>query len=83
MFRIHPHCYEVGDQVYVRSQHWPSQAREATTLNGYGDQPFLVEQQTYNGKGWPHYVLRDTIGKTWLVSQLELSSVPFSNFKRS
>lgn len=79
-FRGGSHAFDVGDKVYVRPSRWLVNMNQQEQLH-YHDTTFEVMEQTRNGYGWPHYVLEDILGNKWLISQLELSSIPFTNFR--
>lgn len=56
-----PWRFEPGDYVYVRS--WPQDERAVV----------LCQLAAHS---WPHYLVMDSVGIEWRVSQLELSSRP-------
>lgn len=78
-FRGGTHIYEPGDQIYVRPSRWLVNASSEEQLHGYLERWMVKEQLQH--RGWPHYRMTDPIGNEWIISQLEVSNVPFSNFR--
>lgn len=56
-----PWRFDPGDHVYVRQ--WPQ------------DESAVVLCQL-DAHSWPHYLVMDSVGIEWRISQLELSSQP-------
>ncbi len=66
VLNAHPWRFALGDQVYV--QGWPGNETAVVTA-----------QQTINRARFPHYLIVDSVGIEWRVSQLHLSRSPIES----
>lgn len=79
-FRVETHVYSAGDHVYLRPTRWLANTDQEERLHNFDARWVILEQLEH--RGWPHYRLMAPNGEEWQASQLELSKVPFTNFRR-